>query len=172
MKNERDLDRQIDELVQGAPQDGVTPGITKVISSVLKAIAMQLHHSSYYILQSQDGSWLLTTLSNRTSPDVEKNAIYAYCNSTAANLERLKQGDRHLVCLEIGIIELLFRLVGLKEIDSLILFDKSTDTQRGMEISRVELQGLCDKQMQKLQATQRKLKQIQSPKKGFAPYIA
>ena len=172
MQNEQNLDRQIDQLVQDAPQDGVTPGITKVISAVLKAIAMQLHHSSYYILQAQDGSWLLTTLSNNNSPEVEKNVVYAYCSKTAANLERLKLGDRNLVCAETGIIEILFRLVGLKEVDSLILFDKSTDTQRGMEISRGELQGLCEKQMKKLKNTQRKLKQKQSPKKGFTSDIA
>jgi hypothetical protein len=172
MKNEYDLDRQIDQLVQDAPQDGVTPGITKVISAVLKAIAMQLHHKNYYILQAQDGSWLLTTLSNRNSPEVEKNVVYAYCGSTAANLERLKLGDPNLVCAEIGIIEILFRLVGLKEVDSLILFDKSTDAQRGMEISRAELKDLCDQQMKKLKNTQRKLKQQQSPKKGFASDIA
>jgi hypothetical protein len=135
-------------------------------------IAMQLHHKSYYILQAQDGSWLLTTLSNRNSPEVEKNVVYAYCGSTAANLERLKLGDSNLVCAEIGIIEILFRLVGLKEVDSLILFDKSTDAQRGMEISRAELKDLCDRQMKKLKNTQRKLNQQQSPKKGFASDIA
>ncbi|WP_019501483.1 hypothetical protein [Pseudanabaena sp. PCC 6802] len=172
MRNEQELDWQIDRLVEDAPQDGVTPGITKVLSSVLKAIALQLNHSSYYILQSQDGSWLLTTLSNRNSPDIEKNVVYAYCSSTASNLERLKQGDRDLVSVEIGIIEILFRLVGLKEVDSLILFDKLTDTQRGTEISRAELQTLCEKQMQKLKNAQRKLQRNRSPKKGFAPHIA
>lgn len=170
--NEQELNWQIEQLVEDAPQDGVTPGITRVISAVLKAIAMQLHHSNYYILQAQDGSWLLTTLSNRNTPEVEKNVVNAYCSKTAANLERLKLGDPNLVCAETGIIEILFRLVGIKEVDSLILFDKSTDTQRGMEISRAELQDLCEKQMKKLKNKQRKLKQKQSPKKGFTSDIA
>jgi hypothetical protein len=170
--SEQNLNLQIDQLVEDAPQDGITPGITKVLAVVLKAIAMQLHHNNYYILQAQDGSWLLTTLSNRNTPEVEKNVVYAYCSSTAANLERLKLGDPKLICAETGIIEILFRLVGLKEVDSLILFDKSTDTQRGTEISQVELQELCEKQMKKLKNIQRKLKLKQSPKKGFTSDIA
>jgi hypothetical protein len=173
MKNEQELDRQIDRLVEDAPQDGVTPGITRALSSVLKAIALQLNHSSYYILQSQDGNWLLATLSNRNSPEIEKNVVYAYCSSAASNLERLKQGDHNLVSVGIDIIEILFRLVGLKEVDSLIFFDTLTDTQKGIEISRLELQALCEKRMQKLKKIQHKMQKNHSPqKKGFAPNIA
>jgi hypothetical protein len=160
-RQEKDLDRQLASLLQNAPKDGDTARAVGIISPVLKAIASQLKHSSYFILQSEDGSWLLTTLSNRDSPEIEKNVVYVYSTQTAANGERLKIGSPGIVCTEIGAIEILFQLLGLKSVDSLIFFDQAHDTQTGIEIGNTELQALCAKQVNRVKSSHRKLANAQ-----------
>ena len=72
------LDQQMQALIDNAPQDGQTPLIMQAIAPVLKHFATRLQRSQYYILQSSDRSWLVTTLSNRSQPELEKNVIYAF----------------------------------------------------------------------------------------------
>src|SRR4028118_787633 len=73
-----DLAQQIQALINNAPQDGTTPKAIEAIAPVLTLLASQLRHLEYYILQTLDQGWVVTTLSNRTQPEVEKNVIYAF----------------------------------------------------------------------------------------------
>jgi hypothetical protein len=59
--------------------------------------------------------------------------------------------------VKIGVIELLFRLLGMQQVDSLIVFDSAAGTTNGMEIARVELQQMCEKQLKRLQYGRTKL---------------
>lgn len=178
INQEQELDQQIAELISEAPDDGLTSNAVGMIASVLKAAASQLNHTNYYILQSEVDGWLLTTLSNRNSPEVEKNVVYVYASHTAANIERIKINDPELECQEMAIIPILFRLVVLKEVDSLIFFDHPTDTQKGTEINRAELRDLCEQQIKRLKFTHNKLNRMrtaanaQKSQGGFSPHIA
>ena len=60
-----DLDSQIQTLVKEAPNDGVTSDAVIAIAPALKAIASQLKHPQYYILQTLDQSWVMTSLSSK-----------------------------------------------------------------------------------------------------------
>ena len=79
-----DLDAQITDLVQGAPGNGLPAGTVEAIAPTLKAIAGQLKHDQYYILQTLEQGWVLTTLSSREQPDVRKNVVYAFPSLDAA----------------------------------------------------------------------------------------
>ncbi len=70
--NHMDLDEQIQTLIQNAPQDGTTPALVEAIAPILKQLAGQLRHSQYYIPQTLNQEWAITTLENRTQPSVEK----------------------------------------------------------------------------------------------------
>jgi hypothetical protein len=160
-QNDRFLDQQVDLLIQNAPQDGATPGAVNLVASVLKAIAVKLKHLKYFVIQDQYGGWLLTTLSHRESPDIEKTVVYAYCSRTVANLECLKLASSEIECVEYGIIDILFRLIGLKQIHSLIVFDHPTNAQQGTEIVRQDVEKLCEKQIKRVKFSHRKLQEIQ-----------
>ncbi|MDP5339065.1 MAG: hypothetical protein NWQ28_10890, partial [Nodularia sp. (in: cyanobacteria)] len=73
-----DLKSQIELLINNAPRDGLTPHLVSAISPVLIAIAKKLRHSQYYILQNSEESWVLTTLSNRANPGLERRVVYAF----------------------------------------------------------------------------------------------
>ena len=141
------LDRQVALLIQSTP-DEETASAVGLIASVLKAIAQNLK--------------LLTPLSNHDNPELEKITIYAYCDRTPANIDRLKLNDVNLECGEYNVIDMLFRLIGMKQVDSIVFFDRSTDTQHGTEIGRTDIEALCEKQIKRAQFGLHKLNEMKN----------
>jgi len=72
------LDRQIQDLIDHAPQDGRTPIALRAIAPGFKLLAQQLQHLDYYVVQSPDRNWLMTTLQNNHNPEVQKSVVYAF----------------------------------------------------------------------------------------------
>ncbi|TYQ29699.1 MULTISPECIES: hypothetical protein [unclassified Pseudanabaena] len=155
------LDRQVALLVQSTP-DEETASAVSLIASVLKAIAQNLRHTTYIVIQDLEGGWLLTPLSNHDNPELEKTTIYAYCDRTPANIDRLKLNDAQLECGEYNVIDMLFRLIGMKQVDSIVFFDRATDTQNGIEIVRSEIEELCEKQIKRAQFGLQKLNEFKN----------
>ncbi|MFY7931884.1 MAG: hypothetical protein ACOVO7_04450, partial [Microcystis aeruginosa] len=50
----------------------------EAVNPVLAAVARQLKHLQYYVIQNSQGDWLLTTLAHRQQPQQEKRVIYAF----------------------------------------------------------------------------------------------
>ena len=142
-----DLEEQIQLLIDNAPQDGVTPRLVAAIAPVLKVIAGKLRHSQYYIIQSLDQDWVLTTLSNRANPDVEKRVIYAW-----AALQDISGGaaaglDPQVIAVPIRVTHILFQLVALETVDSTVFFETPGDQTTGVEVRREDLQNLIQVQL-------------------------
>jgi hypothetical protein len=143
-----DLQAQIQLLIDNAPQDGVTPQIVAGIAPALGAIAKKLRHPQYYILQHMEQGWVLTTLSNRTNPNLEKRLIYAFPTlqdvpgSTSAGL------DPQIIATPILVTHILFQLVALEPVDSIVFFETPGTTNNGVEVQRAELQKLIAEQLQ------------------------
>jgi hypothetical protein len=142
-----DLDQQIQVLIQNAPQDGTTPKIVTAIAPALTSLARQLKHLQYYILQTLDQSWVLTTLSNRAQPQVEKKVIYAFptLKDVTAGPQSLK--DPQIIALPVPVTHILFQMTAMETIDSTIFFETPGDTVKGTEIHRQELQDLIQTQL-------------------------
>jgi hypothetical protein len=155
------LDRQVSLLVQGTP-DAETASAVSLIASVLKAIALNLKYTIYFVIQDIEGGWLLTPLSNHDNPELEKTTIYAYCDRTPANIDRFRLNDEHLECGEYNVIDMLFRLIGMKQVDSIVFFDRATDTQNGIEIVRTDIEALCEKQIKRAQFGLQKLNELKN----------
>jgi type III secretory pathway component EscS len=161
LTKDQNLDRQVSLLIQSTP-DPETASAVGLIASVLKAIAQNLKHTVYFIVQDINGGWLLTPLSNHDNPELEKITIYAYCDRIPANIDRLKLNDENLECGEYNLIDMLFRLISMKQVDSIVFFDRATDTQHGVEISRIEVEALCEKQIKRAQFGLHKLNEIKN----------
>ena len=141
-----DLDEQIQLLIDHAPQDGSTPQALVVIAPVLKLLAGQLRHLQYCLLQSPSGDWVLTTLSNRANPAVEKRVVYAFPtlkvpSTAAAGL------DRQIIVAPVPVTHILFQLVALETVDSVVFFETPGQTTKGTEIQRQHLQDLIQAQL-------------------------
>ncbi len=156
-----DLERQIQLLIDNAPQDGITPNLVTAISPVLSAIAQRLRHSQYYILQNSESEWVLTTLSNRANPGLEKHVIYAFSTIQDVSLIPSAGLDPQIVAKPLPVTHILFQLVALEPVDSIVFLETPGQTTHTLEVQRDELQKLM----------QRQVKQQQKPKQ-VPPNIA
>jgi hypothetical protein len=142
-----DLKKQIQLLIDNAPRDGITPHLVSAISPVLIAITNKLRHSQYYILQNAEESWVLTTLSNRTHPGVEKRVIYAFPTIHDVSLVSPAGLDPQIGTKIVPVTHILFQLVALEPVDSIVFLETPGQTTHTVEVKRSELQNLLEKQM-------------------------
>ncbi|MCC5899430.1 MAG: hypothetical protein EA395_02600 [Phormidium sp. GEM2.Bin31] len=142
------LDRQIQTLVDNAPQDGSTPGAIAAIAPVLKAFADRLRHRDYYILQTPDGNWLMTTLSNRLNADLEKSVVYGFPSFEDAKASEPESDAPQLVAVSRPVTHILFQLLALERVESLIFFETPGERETGVEVKRQDLQQAVALQLQ------------------------
>lgn len=145
-----DLDQQIQVLIDDAPQDGVTPKLVDAIAPVLKLLAGSLQHFEYYILQAPDQGWLMTTLSNRAQPEIEKNVVYAFPTFIdAVAFQQLP--DPQVTPITVPVIHILFQMFAMDTVDSTVFFDIPGNLATGKEVQREDLQNLLQTHLQQIQ---------------------
>ncbi|MDJ1176581.1 hypothetical protein [Roseofilum capinflatum] len=144
-----DLDDQIQALIDQAPQDGTTPQIIAAIAPALKALAQQLQHSQYYILQSVNQEWVFTTLSNNEEPGFTKKVIYAFPSLKDAAQSPSAKDEPNLMAVPIAITALLFQIVTLP-IDSLVFFETPGNLQAAVEVRSEDVKNLIQSYLAQL----------------------
>lgn len=149
-----DLAQQIQVLIDNAPPDGTTPKMVEAIAPVLTLFASQLQHSDYHILQTLDQGWVLTTLSNRAQPDVEKNVIYAFPTlKDAADFQ--SSWDPQIIAVPVPVTHILFQMLAIDTVNSTVFFDTPGNLAAGTEVRREDLQRLIQTQLQQTQSAPR-----------------
>jgi hypothetical protein len=145
-----DIQQQIQALIDNAPQDGTTPAAIEAIAPALRAIAEQLKHPQYYVLQTLEQNWVMTTINHRTQPNLAKNVIYAFPtlkDATAAPYAK----DPQVISMPVPVIHILFQMVAMQTVDSIIFFEIPNNSNAGTEVTRQDLQNLIQEQLQKRQ---------------------
>jgi hypothetical protein len=149
-----DLEQQIQVLVDNAPQDGTMPKAIEAIAPVLTLVASQLQHSDYYILQTLDQGWVLTTLSNRAQPEIEKNVIYAFPTlKDAADFQSVS--DPEILAVTVPVTHILFQMLAIETLTSIVFFDTPGNLTAGIEVRRDNLQQLIQTQLQQIRSVPR-----------------
>lgn len=143
-----DLQAQIQSLIDNAPQDGITPQLVAAIAPALTKIAQKLRFPQYYILRNPTEDWVLTTLSHKTNPQLQKRVIYAYPTLQDVSTTSGVGFDPHMIAAPIGVIEILFQTLALKPVDSIIFFDTPGTTANAVEIERLQLQSIIESSLQ------------------------
>ncbi|MBD3880136.1 hypothetical protein IFO70_00040 [Phormidium tenue FACHB-886] len=137
------IDQQIQVLIDQAPQYGVSPQQVNLIAPALKALAQQLQHPEYFIPQTAEQGWLMTTLTHRTQ-NVTKNVVYAFSSLKDVTRSPHVPQDPRLLALPIPTAHVLFQMLAMKPIDSIIFLETSDNLQAGTEISRKNLKDLIE----------------------------
>lgn len=146
-----DLNQQIQDLIDNAPQDGTTPDAVKAIAPALQFVAQQLKHPQYYILQTLDGRWVMTALNHRTQANTQKNVIYAFSDLKDAAAS-LYAKDPQVMAMPIPVTHALFQMVAMNTLDSIIFFEAPGNANVGTEVTRENLQSLIQLHLQQAQA--------------------
>lgn len=148
-----DVETQIQLLIDNAPRDGITPHLVAAIAPALRAIAQQLRHSQYYILQ-KEGNWVLTTLSHRANPGLEKQVIYAFSTIQDVSLISSAGRDPQVVPTLIATTHILFQLVALKPVDSIVFLETPGTLNNAFEVQRSQFEKIIQKQLKQKQSQQ------------------
>jgi hypothetical protein len=144
-----DLEQQIQDLIDNAPPDGVTPKVIEAITPVLKLLASQLRHLEYHVFQTLDQGWVLTTLSNRAQPEVEKNVIYAFATlKDAADFQSVS--DPQIMAAAVPVTHILFQMLAIDTVTSTVFFDTPGNLAAGIEVRRDDLQQLIRTQLKEI----------------------
>lgn len=145
------IEQQLQTLIENAPPDGVTPKVMKnAIAPILNLFAQRLNHPVYYILQTLDQGWVMTTLSNRNDPKTEKRVIYAFPTLEDAKLMQGGNPDPQIIATAVPVTHILFQMFALKVVDSTVFMETPGDLNTGKEVKRADLQKLVQIQLQKL----------------------
>lgn len=144
-----ELDKQIQELVDNAPQDGSTAMLIRAIAPALKKIAERLRHSQYYVLQTLDHGWVITALTNRTQPSMSKSVVYAYPTLADARAGTQNPNNPQIVALPIPVIHILFQMLAMKTVDGTVFFETPGNLKDGTEVTRTNLQDILKQAYQK-----------------------
>ncbi|MBD2580387.1 hypothetical protein [Oscillatoria sp. FACHB-1406] len=145
------LDDQVQLLLNNAPEDeNVRNAMARAVGPVLKSLASRMQHLNYFVIRGTESGFLITTLSNRTLPQVEKRAIYAFSSEKDA---RAFPSSSHRDCTveSLPVTHILFQILALESVDSIIFLETSGQSDRGVEIRRRDLQQLVQQQLQKFQ---------------------
>lgn len=148
-----DLDQQIQTLIDEAPADGVTGQAVETIAPTLKAIASRLKRTEYYILQTLDQGWVLTTLSSRQQPNTRKTVIYAYPSLKDAAAGPQSVRDPQIMAIPTPVTHIIFQMLAIKSLDSLVFFDTPGNLAQGIEVRREDFQTLLQTQLQENQSS-------------------
>jgi hypothetical protein len=143
------LEKQLQTIIDDAEYYGVPRAVVEVaIAPVLKSFAEQLHYLEYYVLQNLSGDWVLTTIMNPQLQQ-EKKVIYGFISvKDATTTQDVANAD--LFAMPIPVVQLLFRLVSLPEVDSIILLENPQNLNSGVEINRDRLSQLIQQQIEQL----------------------
>ncbi|NEO26254.1 MAG: hypothetical protein F6K03_04995 [Kamptonema sp. SIO4C4] len=144
------LDQQLQQLIERSPDDGVTPTVVeKAVAPVLRAFADQMQQLDYYVIQTLEKGWVLTTLSNRNQPGVEKKVIYAFASLKDANAFQ-ETPDPNLIAVSLPVTHILFQLFALSQVDSIVFMDTPGNLSQGKEVKRPDLQQLVQIQLKNI----------------------
>lgn len=148
-----ELDQQLQILIEDAAGYGIAPIVMeKAIAPVMKSLAIQLKHLEYYVMQNLQEDWIISVISDRKSPMLEKKVIYAFSTVQDAKNSRMSK-DVNLVAIALPTIQILFRVFSMQQIDSIIFFPQSGNTTQGIEVKRHDLQNIVQQQLIQLKTT-------------------
>lgn len=145
-----DRKQQVKLLVDDAPKYGVSSQIMEqAVVPVLELFADRLKHWEYFVIQTLDGDWVLTTLSDRSRPSEQKTIIYAFASlKDAANFHG--SSDSKLIATSLPITHLLFQVFSLDRLDSIIFMETPGNLNTGTELRRADLQNLIQDRLRQL----------------------
>lgn len=135
------LDAQVRDLIDNAPQDGTTPGLIEAIAPVLKMFATRLRHSQYYVEQSLQKGWVINVVEHPSAPGVQKKIMYAFPTLKDLSLNSTSHKDPQMIALPFPVVHLLFQLAAVENLDSIVFFETPENTGIGTEVQKSEMQA-------------------------------
>ncbi len=135
-----ELDQQIQDLITNAPQDGKTPVLVRAIAPALKKMAGQLKRTQYYVLQTDDQAWVVTSLAHRSEPLQQKKVVYAYPTVADARADSHNSDNSMVIAIPLPVTHILFQMLAMKTVDGMVFFETSDTSSSAIEVTKKQLE--------------------------------
>lgn len=134
------LAEQVHTLIQDAPSDRqITQGVLTIAPLLAQVAQTRVRLPFYYVLQTDAGELLKTTLIHRTQSAVEKTVILVFSSLEDASEEKDRQSESHFSPVRMPVLDLLFQFWTLNWCDALVFFDEPGNRSQGQEINHRQL---------------------------------
>lgn len=146
-----ELKQQLQILIDEAAEYSIAPAIMeRAIAPVFDRVARQLQHLEYYVLQNLAEDWVISVIGN--DQQGEKKVIYAFTTvRDAKHFNTSQKSDT--IAISLPVVQILFRLFSVQQIDSIIFFEQAGNTSGGVELKRRDLQNALQQKLQQLKTT-------------------
>lgn len=144
------LEQQIQLLIKDAANYGIAPVvIEKAIAPILTSLAKKLQHLEYFVHQNLEEDWIISVISPSKAQEGEKKVIYAFATFKDAKNFSSDQ-DNDLVAISVPVVQILFRIFALKQVDSIIFFPQAGNINQGIEVQCRDLQNAIQNELLRL----------------------
>jgi hypothetical protein len=133
------LSQQVRNLIDEAPPD-LQPAIAALAPALVEA-AQGLKNIQYFVGSGASGQWIASTLQHRQSGQEIK---VVYCFANTADLQTFYQEP--LLSVELPLLDLLFQLTVLTDIEQLVFYDNA-DFAQGRQVKRSDLQQAIERHL-------------------------
>lgn len=139
-----DIQAQVQTLIDEAPSDAAAQEGIQVVAVILGEVAQTFKHLQYYVLQSFQQQWQITTLQYRDQ-NVQKTVLYAYGH--LADATRMGRSE-DLIAVPVPIVQLLFHFFSFNEVESLLVVDEINNPEKIQELKQEDLQTIVENALQ------------------------
>jgi hypothetical protein len=139
-----DIQAQVQTLIDEAPSDAAAQEGIRIVAVILGEVAQTFKHPQYYVLQSFQQQWQVTTLQHHAQ-DVQKTVLYAYGH--LADATRVGRSE-DLIAVPVPIVQLLFHFFSFNEVESLLVVDEANQLEQIQELKRQDLQTIVENALQ------------------------
>lgn len=143
------LKSQLQELSKGLQETLSPVAIEKAIIPVMVACAKRVKRGHFFVWESPEQEWIVTTLSHRLDPSLEKRVIYAFTSTQDAKKHE-DFDDPRLGVVEVPIVLIFTKLLVLKDLDSIIFFPNRGNLKQGVELEKSQFLELIKNRLRQV----------------------
>lgn len=145
------LKSQLRELSKELEENLSTAAIEKAIIPVIVAYAKRVKRGHFFIWESPEQEWIVTTFSYRLDPSLEKRVVYAFTSKQDAKKHE-DFNDPALQVAEVPIVLILVKLLVSKDLDSIVFFSHRGNVKQGMEVEKSQLLDVIKNRLRQVES--------------------
>jgi hypothetical protein len=144
------LKSQLQELSKGLQGTMSTAAIEKAIIPVIISYAKRVKRAHFFVWESSEQQWIVTTLSHRSDPSLEKRVVYAFTSTQDAKKHE-DFDDPGLRVVEVPIILIFTKLLASEDLDSIIFFPHRGNVKQGIELEKSQFLELIKNRLRQIE---------------------
>jgi hypothetical protein len=141
------------QLILDGPRHGIPTAVMQQVVDLLSQVAQDLDHLTYYLLRYPHGAWLVleTPPSGSWIPVFGHEADAEDTRHRLGSQAQFGEDDADLLVESMGVLDLLFLILGLQQSTGILVYDTLGDRQNAKTIAQAALKQRFQQQLEQAQ---------------------